>query len=129
MNLQIHIAVLARLSGTTVYQNYTKCFMVTMLHESVVLHEIVSESNSSVDVPLQGEMENPCYRKLKQKSTGSLLKTEAEVKDCISRTCSRNNLIEYAEEVSPLCTKVCRDVLCKRFCQPTTYALWRTTTG
>ncbi|GJV01616.1 probable leucine-rich repeat receptor-like protein kinase [Tanacetum coccineum] len=29
-----------------------------------------------------------------------------EVKDCISRTCSRSKLIEYAEEVSPLCTKV-----------------------
>ncbi|GJV05271.1 phosphoinositide phosphatase SAC6, partial [Tanacetum coccineum] len=43
------VAVLARLPGTTVYQNYTKCFIVTMLHESVVLHEIVSESNSSVD--------------------------------------------------------------------------------
>nr|GFB01286.1 hypothetical protein [Tanacetum cinerariifolium] len=50
-------------------------------------------------------MENPCYRKLKQKSNGSLLKTEAEVKDCISRRCSRSKLIEYAEEVSPLCTK------------------------
>ncbi|GKC46119.1 hypothetical protein Tco_1063841, partial [Tanacetum coccineum] len=43
------VAVLARLPGTTVYQNYTKCFIVTMLHESVVLHEIVSESKSSVD--------------------------------------------------------------------------------
>nr|GFB01309.1 probable sulfate transporter 4.2 [Tanacetum cinerariifolium] len=69
--------------------NYTKCFIVTMLHESVVLHEIVSESNSSVD----------------------LLKTEAEVKDCISRRCSRSKLIEYAEEVSPLCTKESRFVL------------------
>nr|GEU60058.1 hypothetical protein [Tanacetum cinerariifolium] len=47
-----YIAVLGRLSGTTVYQNYTKCFMVTMLHESVVVHETVSESYSSVDVPL-----------------------------------------------------------------------------
>ncbi|GJX29997.1 PAZ domain-containing protein [Tanacetum coccineum] len=37
-----------------------------------------------------------------------LLETESEVKDCISRTCSRSKLIEYAEEVSPLCTKVCR---------------------
>ncbi|GJS60042.1 hypothetical protein Tco_0654826 [Tanacetum coccineum] len=51
-------------------------------------------------------MENPCYQKLKQKSNGSLLETESEVKDCISRTCSRSKLIEYAEEVSPLCTKV-----------------------
>ncbi|GJZ76940.1 PAZ domain-containing protein, partial [Tanacetum coccineum] len=34
-----------------------------------------------------------------------LLETESEVKDCISRTCSRSKLIEYAEEVSPLCTK------------------------
>ncbi|GJY27202.1 PAZ domain-containing protein [Tanacetum coccineum] len=57
-------------------------------------------------VSRQREMENPCYRKLKQKSNGSLLETESEVKDCISRTCSRSKLIEYAEEVSPLCTKL-----------------------
>ncbi|GKB37788.1 RNA-directed DNA polymerase, eukaryota [Tanacetum coccineum] len=57
-------------------------------------------------VSRQREMENPCYRKLKQKSNGSLLETESEVKDCISRTCSRSKLIEYAEEVSPLCTKM-----------------------
>nr|GEW82677.1 PAZ domain-containing protein [Tanacetum cinerariifolium] len=46
----VSIAVLARLPGSTVYQDYTKCFKVTMLHESVVLYEIVSEINSSVGV-------------------------------------------------------------------------------
>ncbi|GJX90349.1 zinc finger, CCHC-type containing protein [Tanacetum coccineum] len=47
-----------------------------------------------------------CIEKDNERWRTHLLKTEAEVKDCISRTCSRSKLIEYAEEVSLLCTKV-----------------------
>nr|GEX45412.1 PH, RCC1 and FYVE domains-containing protein 1-like [Tanacetum cinerariifolium] len=65
--------------------------LISPITEPVKYHEVKSGKNGS-----------------KPDSYSILLKTEAEVKDCISRTSLRSNLIEYAEEVSPLCTKVCR---------------------
>ncbi|GJU33938.1 ATP-dependent 6-phosphofructokinase 6-like protein [Tanacetum coccineum] len=99
---------------------------------SQIVHGTVSESNSSVDYLIERNdrfkfhlgsiVSIKVYRRVKPDQATRCIEKDnerwrthvtedkwiAEVKDCISRTCSRSKLIEYAEEVSPLCTKIFR---------------------